>query len=421
MNEDIITKFIGAHYEVTGSDVTKYYPSAPLRAGFAGSQRIAMRSKGEVYYMIGDHLGSTSLTTDAAGKSRAFINVLIKGAGQVIAEQRYTACPLRFASGMLREGETRYDSGESQTKYQYTGQYSYVTDFGLHFYNARWYDSQLGRFVQADTIIPEQSQGVQAWDRYAYTNNNPVKYVDPSGHCPTCLIGAAIGAIAGAAIYAGTTWASGREWNNGDFVASVAVGTIGGALVGTGVGIGAGVAAFSLIGAGTGMVGSQLGYAATAGKDYDSGEMVIASAVGGVTGAITGGVQGSALAGTTTAYAVNVLANGVAGSTQHALTERYNGRNPDLGETIATGIETAIVTSVFNASDFLNAGAKPKPGTISFWNSAGQQRFATASFKEGVRGVTRMLQFRQNFFTPVLRTAMVTGGLPLVKKIIRGE
>jgi RHS repeat-associated protein len=143
-----ITKFIGAHYEVTDDEVTKYY--------YAGSQRIAMRKNGEVFYMFGDHLGSTSLTTDAAG--------------QVIAEQRYTAW-----------GETRYDSGESQTKYQYTGQYSYVTDFGLHYYGARWYDSQLGRFAQADTIIPGGAQGM---DRYAYANNNAMKYTDPSGHGP---------------------------------------------------------------------------------------------------------------------------------------------------------------------------------------------------------------------------------------------
>ena len=55
-------------------------------------------------------------------------------------------------------------------------------DFGLMFYNARWYDPTIGRFAQADTIIPQQ-QGVQAWDRYAYSNNNPARYTDPSGHC----------------------------------------------------------------------------------------------------------------------------------------------------------------------------------------------------------------------------------------------
>jgi hypothetical protein len=40
----------------------------------------------------------------------------------------------------------------------------------------------LGRFAQADTIIPEQTQGVHAWDRYAYVSNNPTRYNDPSGH-----------------------------------------------------------------------------------------------------------------------------------------------------------------------------------------------------------------------------------------------
>ena len=67
----------------------------------------------------------------------------------------------------------------TSTSYTYTGQYSDTADFGLMFYNARWYDSQLGRFAQADSIVPG---GVQGYDRYAYVNNNPVRYTDPSGH-----------------------------------------------------------------------------------------------------------------------------------------------------------------------------------------------------------------------------------------------
>ena len=53
------------------------------------------------------------------------------------------------------------------------------------FYNARWYDSSIGRFAQADTDVPA-SQGVQAYDRYAAMSNNPVRYTDPSGHRATC-------------------------------------------------------------------------------------------------------------------------------------------------------------------------------------------------------------------------------------------
>jgi RHS repeat-associated protein len=144
------TYFAGTHFEVTGSTVTKYY--------YGGSQRIAMRTGGVLKFILGDHLGSTSLVTDANGENGI--------------ETRYKAW-----------GEMRYASGPTPTDYTYTGQFSHVDDFGLMFYNARWYDPTLGRFAQADTIIPA---GVQGYDRYAYTNNNPVRYIDPSGHSTEC-------------------------------------------------------------------------------------------------------------------------------------------------------------------------------------------------------------------------------------------
>jgi len=43
----------------------------------------------------------------------------------------------------------------------------------------RFYDPALGRFTSADSIIPG---GVQGLDRYAYVNNSPVNFTDPSGH-----------------------------------------------------------------------------------------------------------------------------------------------------------------------------------------------------------------------------------------------
>jgi hypothetical protein len=46
---------------------------------------------------------------------------------------------------------------------------------------ARWYDPELGRFVQPDTIVPEP-KNPQALDRYAYVSNNPIKHIDPTGH-----------------------------------------------------------------------------------------------------------------------------------------------------------------------------------------------------------------------------------------------
>lgn len=44
------------------------------------------------------------------------------------------------------------------------------------------YSPVLARFISADTIV--QAPGdPQTLNRYAYTRNNPLKYVDPSGHC----------------------------------------------------------------------------------------------------------------------------------------------------------------------------------------------------------------------------------------------
>lgn len=138
--------FVGGHYEKQGSNATKYY--------FAGSQRVAMRKNGTLSFIVSDHLGSTSITTNANG---------IKA-----SETRYKAF-----------GEVRYTDGVVPTKYSYTGQYSNVADFGLLFYNARWVDPVAGRFTQADSII---AGGLQGYDRYAYSKNNPVRFVDPSGH-----------------------------------------------------------------------------------------------------------------------------------------------------------------------------------------------------------------------------------------------
>ena len=119
-------------------------------------------------YLVGDHLGSTSLTVNAS-------------TGEVV-ETRYKPW-----------GEVRWttESKTLPTRYTFTGQYSYIADsatdltasasFGLMFYNARWYDPALGRMAQADTIVPG---GVQGLDRYAYVGNNPVRYTDPSGHKP---------------------------------------------------------------------------------------------------------------------------------------------------------------------------------------------------------------------------------------------
>ena len=49
--------------------------------------------------------------------------------------------------------------------------------------NARYYLPGIGRFISADTIVPEPGNP-QSYNRYSYSYNNPVNFTDPSGYDP---------------------------------------------------------------------------------------------------------------------------------------------------------------------------------------------------------------------------------------------
>jgi RHS repeat-associated protein len=130
-----------------GQPVTKYY--------YFGSTRIAMRKGGVLYYLHGDHLGSTSLTTDASGG--------------IVAQSRY-----------LPYGQERWTSGAAQTDFTFTGQRN-ERGFGLMDYGARYYDPALLRFISPDSVVrnPDSTHDL---NRYSYGRDNPLKYIDPTGH-----------------------------------------------------------------------------------------------------------------------------------------------------------------------------------------------------------------------------------------------
>ncbi len=64
---------------------------------------------------------------------------------------------------------------------KFTGQCSEEASLGsLYDYGARFYSPALGRFIQADGLVPEPVDP-QSLNRYAYALNNPLRYTDPSG------------------------------------------------------------------------------------------------------------------------------------------------------------------------------------------------------------------------------------------------
>jgi RHS repeat-associated protein len=76
-------------------------------------------------------------------------------------------------------------NGSLTNPFRYTGR-EFDPETSLYFYRARYYDPKTGRFLSED---PLEFAG-DGPDFYAYTNNNPVNWVDPMGTsilCPTFI------------------------------------------------------------------------------------------------------------------------------------------------------------------------------------------------------------------------------------------
>ena len=119
-----------------------------------GGLRIAVKRGSDLYHLHGDHLGSSSLTTRGS---------------TVEASRAYYAY-----------GAARAAAGNLQTDRTFTGQKSDAT--GLMYYNARYYDPALGAFISPDFMVPDPERVIN-FNRVLYARGNPLRFMDPSGHC----------------------------------------------------------------------------------------------------------------------------------------------------------------------------------------------------------------------------------------------
>ena len=71
------------------------------------------------------------------------------------------------------------DRGYTGHRQNNTGSY----DIGLIYMNARYYVGEIGRFASADIIVPDP-QNPQSFNRYTYSYNNPLNFIDYSGRIP---------------------------------------------------------------------------------------------------------------------------------------------------------------------------------------------------------------------------------------------
>ena len=136
-------------YEKSGSEYRDY-----IRAFGASLVRVDGTIDSDIhtatdrYYYHTDHLGTIEAATDASGAGVWTANYSVFG--EVLAT-----------------------TGSLDQEPVYTGK-GYDDEVGLYYFNARWYNPELGRFISEDPI----QDGVN-W--YVYVSNNPLKFVDPTG------------------------------------------------------------------------------------------------------------------------------------------------------------------------------------------------------------------------------------------------
>jgi RHS repeat-associated protein len=173
------------HISAAGKRVCTFEPAAGGMTGYNPTNQ-------QFYYYHSDYLGSSSVMTDRTGTN-------------AVQHYEYSAF-----------GQSRYTGNTNAFKVskRYTGQIL-DEDTGLYYYNFRYYDPVLGRFVQPDDIIPNLADP-QSYNRYSYCVNNPLRYTDPSGHGPMDYISGFFGFAQLRANTASDEWAKNVANKNGN-------------------------------------------------------------------------------------------------------------------------------------------------------------------------------------------------------------
>jgi RHS repeat-associated protein len=138
------------HIAASGRRVCTFEPAA---GGITGYNSLTQ----EFYYYHPDYLTSSSLLTERNGTQVQHYEYSAFGQSRYTQSTNAFHVSRRFTGQVLDEGT------------------------GLYYYNFRYYDPLLARFVQPDDVIPDLLNP-QTYNRYAYCVNNPLRFTDPSGH-----------------------------------------------------------------------------------------------------------------------------------------------------------------------------------------------------------------------------------------------
>ena len=156
---------------VNGTKHTYYYAGGKLLRETFGSNTLdffydasgnpyALKHNGTTYYYI------TNLQGDVMS--------IVNGSGTVVASYQYDPF------GNLVSTEPAANSIGAINPLRYRG-YVYDTESRLYYLQSRYYDPEMGRFINADALA-STGLGILGFNMFAYCRNNPASRVDVSGY-----------------------------------------------------------------------------------------------------------------------------------------------------------------------------------------------------------------------------------------------
>src|SRR5713226_7948449 len=118
-------------------------------------------------YVVTDHLGTPRVTTNSSGL--------------VVSRHDYLPFGEELFAGTGGRTTAQGYSASDGVRQHFTGQQR-DSETGLDYFVARYHSSAQGRFTGPDSLLASAKPIMpQSWNRYAYCNNNPLIYVDPTG------------------------------------------------------------------------------------------------------------------------------------------------------------------------------------------------------------------------------------------------
>ena len=119
---------------------------------------------------------------------------------------------------------------------RYRGYY-YDAETGFYYLQSRYYDPEIGRFINADSYASTDATGLLSTNMFAYCENDPVNKSDPDGEVAHLAIGAVVGAIANVGFSYLNHMIAGESYGLKEAALDALSGAASGALAASGVGL----------------------------------------------------------------------------------------------------------------------------------------------------------------------------------------